>query len=181
MPLSLTSRLRLMQGDITKITTTAIVNAANSSLLGGGGVDGAIHRAGGPQILDECRTIRARQGGCRTGEAVITGGGRLPALYVIHTVGPVWQGGHKGEPTLLANCYRHSLQLALDRQLASVAFPGISTGVYGYPKKAAAAIAVREVQQWLAAHEWPQEVILVAFDAETHRLYEEELNQRDSG
>lgn len=166
-------RLRVAQGDITKLATTAIVNAANSSLLGGGGVDGAIHRAGGPQILAECRAIRARQGGCRPGEAVLTAGGRLPAAYVIHTVGPVWQGGQRGEPGLLAACYRHSLQLALDHKMASVAFPSISTGVYGYPKAEAAAVAVREVRQWLAAHDWPQEVVLVAFDAEAKRLYEE--------
>jgi O-acetyl-ADP-ribose deacetylase (regulator of RNase III) len=170
-----TSRLRVVQGDITKLDATAIVNAANTSLLGGGGVDGAIHRAGGPQILEECRQIRARQGGCKVGEAVITSGGRLPARYVIHTVGPVWNGGHKGEPELLANCYRNSLRLALDHQLESVAFPGISTGIYHYPKQAAAALAVREVQQWLAMHEWPREVVLVAFDAETKQLYEQEV------
>jgi O-acetyl-ADP-ribose deacetylase (regulator of RNase III) len=166
-------RLRVVQGDITKLTTTAIVNAANSSLLGGGGVDGAIHRAAGPQFLAECQRIRARQGGCKTGEAVITTGGRLPAAHVIHTVGPVWNGGHKGEPALLASCYRNSLRLALENKLASVAFPGISTGIYGYPKPAAAAIAVREVQQWLATHEWPQQVVLVAFDAEAKRQYEQ--------
>jgi len=170
-----TPRLRLVQGDITKLATTAIVNAANSSLLGGGGVDGAIHRAGGPQILDECRQIRARQGGCKVGEAVITSGGRLPASYVIHTVGPRWNGGHKGEPDLLASCYRNSLAIALERELESVAFPGISTGIYHYPKREAAALAVREVHQWLAAHEWPREVVLVAFDAETKQLYEQEL------
>ena len=175
MPTSPTARLRIVQGDITKLDTTAIVNAANSSLLGGGGVDGAIHRAGGPQILEECRQIRARQGGCKVGEAVITSGGRLPAKHVIHTVGPHWNGGQKGEPEKLANCYRNSLQIAADEQLASVAFPGISTGIYGYPKPAAAAIAVREVQQWLAAHEWPQEVVLVAFDEENKRLYEQEV------
>ena len=169
------SRLRVVQADITKLATTAIVNAANSSLLGGGGVDGAIHRAAGPQLLAECQHIRARQGGCKTGEAVITGGGRLPAAHVIHTVGPVWNGGHKGEPALLASCYRNSLRLAAERQLASLAFPGISTGIYGYPKPEAAAIAVREVQQWLATHDWPQEVILVAFDAESQRLYEQVL------
>jgi O-acetyl-ADP-ribose deacetylase (regulator of RNase III) len=169
------TRLRVVQGDITKLATTAIVNAANTSLLGGGGVDGAIHRAGGPAILDECRQIRARQGGCKTGEAVITTGGRLPAQYVIHTVGPVWNGGQRGEPDLLAACYRNSLRLALERQLASVAFSSISTGGYGYPKPEAAAIAVREVQQWLATHEWPQEVVLVAFDEENKRLYEQEL------
>jgi O-acetyl-ADP-ribose deacetylase (regulator of RNase III) len=170
-----TPRLRIVQGDITKLDATAIVNAANSSLLGGGGVDGAIHRAGGPQILEECRQIRARQGGCKVGQAVITSGGRLPASYVIHTVGPVWNGGHKNEPELLASCYRNSLQLALDNKLDSIAFPGISTGIYHYPKQAAAAIAVREVQQWLAAHEWPREVVLVAFDDEAKQLYELEL------
>jgi O-acetyl-ADP-ribose deacetylase (regulator of RNase III) len=126
-------RLRVVQGDITKLATTAIINAANSSLLGGGGVDGAIHRAAGPQLLAECQRIRARQGGCKTGEAVITTGGRLPAAHVIHTVGPVWNGGHKGEPALLASCYRNSLRLAMENKLASVAFPGISTGIYGYP------------------------------------------------
>ena len=168
-------RLRVVQGDITKLTTTAIVNAANSSLLGGGGVDGAIHRAAGPALLAACQQVRARQGGCKTGEAVITGGGRLPAAHVIHTVGPVWHGGHKGEPELLASCYRNSLRLALDNQLVSIAFPGISTGIYGYPKAEAAAVAVREVQQWLATHEWPREVILVAFDAESQRLYEQAL------
>ncbi|MGI4737244.1 MAG: O-acetyl-ADP-ribose deacetylase [Janthinobacterium lividum] len=170
-----TPRIRLVLGDITKLDTTAIVNAANSSLLGGGGVDGAIHRAGGPQILEECRQIRARQGGCKVGEAVLTTGGRLPAPYVIHTVGPVWNGGQKNEPALLANCYRSSLAIAFNHKLVSVAFPGISTGIYGYPKEKAAAIAVRTVQQWLATHEWPQEVVLVAFDAETKHLYEQEL------
>ena len=169
------SRLHLVQGDITKLATTAIVNAANTSLLGGGGVDGAIHRAGGPQILAECQQIRARQGGCKVGEAVLTSGGRLPASFVIHTVGPRWNGGHKREPELLASCYRNSLQLALENQLESVAFPGISTGIYGYPKAEAAAVAVREVRQWLAAHEWPREVVLVAFDEESKQLYEQEL------
>jgi O-acetyl-ADP-ribose deacetylase (regulator of RNase III) len=168
---SLASRLRTVHGDITKLTTSTIVNTANSSLLGGGGVDGAIHRAGGPQILAECRAIR----GCRVGEAVITSGGRLPAAHVIHTVGPVWNGGHKNEPELLAACYRNSFQLAFDHKLASIAFPGISTGVYSYPKPNAAAIAVREVRRWLATHEWPQEVVLVAFDVETRCLYEQEL------
>jgi O-acetyl-ADP-ribose deacetylase (regulator of RNase III) len=169
------SRLRIVQGDITKLDTTAIVNAANTSLLGGGGVDGAIHRAGGPQILAECQQIRARQGGCKVGEAVITSGGRLPAAYVIHTVGPHWNGGQKGEPEKLASCYRNSLQLATAKQLKSVAFPGISTGIYGYPKPEAAAVAVREVQQWLAAHEYPKEVVFVVFDDEAKELYEQEV------
>ena len=143
---SLSARIQLVQGDITRQPVAAIVNAANSSLLGGGGVDGAIHRAGGPAILEACRAIRARQGGCKTGEAVITPAGRLPAGHVIHTVGPVWNGGHKGEPALLASCYRNSLRLADENQLASVAFPSISTGIYGYPKPEAAAVAVREVR-----------------------------------
>jgi O-acetyl-ADP-ribose deacetylase (regulator of RNase III) len=169
------ARIRLLQGDITHQSVAAIVNAANSSLLGGGGVDGAIHRAGGPQILEECRQIRARQGGCKVGEAVITTGGRLPAAYVIHTVGPVWNGGHKGEPELLASCYRNSLRLAAEKQLASVAFPGISTGIYGYPKQEAAAIAVREVRQWLGENEFPQTVVFVVFDEASQRIYEQEL------
>ena len=172
---TLSTRIELVQGDITRQQVAAIVNAANSSLLGGGGVDGAIHRAGGPAILADCQKIRARQGGCKTGEAVITTGGQLPAAHVIHTVGPVWNGGHRGEPDLLAHCYRNSLRLATEHQLASVAFPGISTGIYGYPKKEAAAIAVREVRQWLAAHEWPQTVVFVAFDEESRQLYEQEL------
>ena len=167
--------IHLPQADITRLPVAAIINAANSSLLGGGGVDGAIHRAGGPAILAECRAIRARQGGCKPGEAVITTGGQLPAQHVIHTVGPVWNGGHRNEPALLASCYRNSLRLALENQLKTIAFPGISTGIYGYPKPAAAAIAVREVRQWLAAHAWPQEVTFVVFDDESRRIYEREL------
>lgn len=169
------TRLRVVQGDITKLAVTAIVNAANSSLLGGGGVDGAIHRAAGPALLAECRQVRARQGGCKTGEAVLTGAGQLPAQYVIHTVGPRWNGGHRGEPELLAGCYRHCLRLAAEHRMQSLAFPGISTGIYGYPKPEAAAVAGRELRQWLAAHEYPREVVLVAFDEETRRLYAAEL------
>ena len=175
MAFPLSNRIQLVQGDITRQPVSAIVNAANSSLLGGGGVDGAIHRAGGPAILEECRQIRASQGGCNTGEAVITTGGRLPASYVIHTVGPVWNGGHQNEPGLLANCYRNSLRLAEEKQLESVAFPGISTGIYGYPKAEAAAVAVREVRQWLAAYSFPQQVVFVVFDDESQRAYEREL------
>ena len=170
-------RILLYQGDITKLDTAAIVNAANSSLLGGGGVDGAIHRAGGPEILEACRRLRAGHygRGLATGEAVITTGGRLPARYVIHTVGPVWNGGHKREPELLANCYRNSLRLAVEHQLESVAFPGISTGIYGYPKAEAAAIAIHEIRAFLADNHLPETVVLVAFDAESYRLYEQAL------
>jgi O-acetyl-ADP-ribose deacetylase len=170
-------RIWLCRGDITRLDTAAIVNAANSSLLGGGGVDGAIHRAGGPAILEECRRLRAGHygKGLATGEAVLTTGGQLPAAYVIHTVGPVWNGGHKQEPELLARCYRNSLLLAQQHQLASVAFPGISTGIYGYPKPEAAAIAVREVRGFLAQHEFPQEVVFVVFDQESEQLYRQAL------
>ncbi|UPL49698.1 O-acetyl-ADP-ribose deacetylase [Hymenobacter sublimis] len=161
-------RILLYRGNITHLDTDAVVNAANSSLLGGGGVDGAIHRAGGPEILAACRALRASHygSGLATGEAVITTGGRLPARHVIHTVGPVWNGGHKHEPELLANCYRNSLHLAEQHSLSSVAFPGISTGIYGYPKAEAAEIATREVRQFLQEHEFPQEVVFVAFDDE---------------
>src|SRR5688500_12232261 len=132
------NRIHLVKGDITKQNADAIVNAANSSLLGGGGVDGAIHRAGGPEILNACTAVRNRQGGCKTGEAVITTGGRLKAKYVIHTVGPVWNGGNNGEPQLLANAYRNSLKLAVENEVRTISFPNISTGVYRYPKDLAA-------------------------------------------
>ncbi len=170
-------RILLYQGDITRLDIDAIVNAANSSLLGGGGVDGAIHRAGGPEILEACRKLRAGHygKGLRTGEAVITTGGRLPAQQVIHTVGPVWNGGHKQEPELLANCYRNSLLLAEKNELHSIAFSGISTGVYGYPKAEATVIAVREVRAFLDQHELPQEVVFVVFDEASFKLYEQEL------
>ncbi|SMB88316.1 Appr-1-p processing domain protein [Hymenobacter roseosalivarius DSM 11622] len=176
-------RILLYQGDITTLDTDAIVNAANSSLQGGGGVDGAIHRAGGPQILAECRQIRAKQyvDGLPTGRAVLTSGGQLPAANVIHTVGPVWNGGHKQEPESLANCYRNSLSIAAQKKLASVAFPGISTGIYGYPKPEATAIAVREVLAFLETHEHPAEVVFVVFDGESKRLYERELGAKVSG
>lgn len=170
------TKIEIQQGDITKVETDAIVNAANSSLLGGGGVDGAIHRAGGPAILEECKQIRARQGGCPTGEAVITTGGKLPASYVIHTVGPVWHGGSDNEPELLANCYKNSLRIASERQLQSIAFPNISTGVYGYPKDKAAQVAVQAVKNYLQQHDISlQRVVFVCYDAENKRLYEEML------
>lgn len=164
-------KLNTIQGDITKFRADAIVNAANSSLLGGGGVDGAIHRVGGPEILEYCKRIVAKQGGCPTGEAVITTAGRLPARHVIHTVGPVWHGGQRGEPELLTNCYRNSLLLAEEHQLASVAFPGISTGVYGYPKQAAAEIAVRAVREMADTLNHVKQVTFVCFDAESEATY----------
>ena len=170
------TKIEIQQGDITKVETDAIVNAANSSLLGGGGVDGAIHRAGGPAILEECKQIRARQGGCPTGEAVITTGGKMPAKYVIHTVGPVWHGGSNDEPELLAKCYKNSLRIASEKQLQSIAFPNISTGVYGYPKDKAAQVAVQAVKEYLQQHDTSlQRVVFVCFDAENKRLYEEIL------
>ncbi|RYU81567.1 O-acetyl-ADP-ribose deacetylase [Hymenobacter persicinus] len=172
-------RIWLYQGDITKVDTAAIVNAANSSLLGGGGVDGAIHRAGGPQILEECRYLRERNypHGLPTGAAVATTGGNLPAHYVIHTAGPVWHGGHQHEAEELIKCYQSCLRLAAARSFSSVAFPGISTGVYGYPKANAAAVAVAEVRAFLAAHDTPEAVVFVVFDEETRRLYEAELGR----
>ena len=166
------SRIQLQQGDITKLDVDAIVNAANSSLLGGGGVDGAIHRAGGPAILEECRRIRDRQGSCATGEAVITTGGRLVARFVIHTVGPVWNGGTKNEEQLLANAYRNSLVLAMENGVRSIAFPNISTGIYGFPKDTAAEIAVLTVSEFLIDNPASfDEVTFVCFDQENYQLY----------
>jgi O-acetyl-ADP-ribose deacetylase (regulator of RNase III) len=170
------TKIKLLQGDITKVDADAIVNAANSSLLGGGGVDGAIHRAGGKAILDECIAIRNKQGGCKTGEAVITTGGNLPARYVIHTVGPVWHGGKKQEEELLANAYNNSLQLAVDNGVETIAFPNISTGVYGFPKNEAAQIAVTTVKDFLADNDTIKQVIFVCYDEENYRLYETKLN-----
>ena len=152
-------RLVLLRGDLTALGVDAIVNAANSTLLGGGGVDGAIHRAAGPGLLEESRAL----GGCPTGEARITGGHRLKARFVIHTVGPVWRGGDRGEPELLAACYRESLRLAREHGCRTVAFPAISCGIYGYPIAEACAIAVRETEEALAAHPLPEVVTFVAF------------------
>lgn len=165
------SRIFVIQGDITKLEVDAIVNAANSSLMGGGGVDGAIHRAGGPQILAECREIVARQGQCVTGEAVITSGGNLPAKFVIHTVGPIWRGGNNNEPQLLQNAYLNSLKLAAENGAQTIAFPNISTGVYGYPKEQAARIAVEAVTGFLAVNQLPKQVYFVCFDDENYELY----------
>ncbi|MGN6511310.1 MAG: O-acetyl-ADP-ribose deacetylase [Chitinophaga sp.] len=172
------NKIHLIKGDITKQNADAIVNAANSSLLGGGGVDGAIHRAGGPEILNECIGIRNRQGGCKTGEAVITGGGNLKARYVIHTVGPVWNGGDKGEPQLLANAYRNSLKLAVENDIHTISFPNISTGIYHFPKDLAARIATDTVKAFLNGLETPLAVTFVCFDDENYRLYESLLQEK---
>lgn len=168
-------RIFLEQGDITKIKVDAIVNAANSSLMGGGGVDGAIHRAGGPDILAACRDIIAKQGSCPTGEAVITTAGNLPAKYVIHTVGPVWHSGLRNEHALLSNCYRNSLQLAIDHQLQSLAFPNISTGIYGYPKKQAAKVAIETVFDFLQPEHCIEKIYFVCFDEENYIIYQQVL------
>jgi O-acetyl-ADP-ribose deacetylase len=163
--------IKLIQGDITKLATDAIVNAANTSLMGGGGVDGAIHRAGGPAIVADCRKIVARQGGCKTGEAVITTGGNLPAKFVIHTVGPVWNGGSKGEEQLLANAYQNSLLLAEENNIVTIAFPNISTGIYHFPKDKAASIAVTVAKGFLDRSPVVKEIIFVCFDGENYALY----------
>ena len=167
--------ISVKQGDITTMTTDAIVNAANSSLLGGGGVDGAIHRKGGPQILEECKAIRNKQGGCATGEAVITSGGLLPAKFVIHTVGPVWHGGNSNEKQLLANAYKNSLKIAEEKNLSSVAFPNISTGVYGFPKQEAAEIAISSVQDFMRNASNVKEVIFICYDDENYNIYQQQL------
>ena len=166
--------IEVMQGDITTLETDAIVNAANSSLMGGGGVDGAIHRAAGPALLEECIKIaksRSPESPCPAGEAVITGAGKLKAKYVIHTVGPVWHGGARGEAELLASCYRKSLLLAEENGIKSVAFPNISTGVYGYPKEKAARVAVDTVREVIEKTVNIERVILVCFDEENLALY----------
>jgi O-acetyl-ADP-ribose deacetylase (regulator of RNase III) len=161
--------------DITTLAVDAIVNAANPSLLGGSGVDGAIHRAAGPALLEECRGL----GGCPPGDARITGGHRLPAKFVIHTVGPIWRGGHAGEPEVLASCYRRSLALATERQMRSIAFPAISCGAYGYPLDDAVATAVSEVRSHVARNALPLQVIFACFGAPTLRAYRAALATRD--
>ncbi len=160
-------RIEIVVADITTLAVDAIVNAANESLLGGGGVDGAIHRAAGPKLLDECRAI----GGCPTGEARITGGYGLAARFVIHTVGPRWRGGAGGESTLLGSCYTETLRLAKQNQIESIAFPAISTGVYGYPLEDATVVAVRSVAAWLAAHDVPTRVTFCCFAPRDAAVY----------
>lgn len=173
----LARRIRVVEGDITQLHVDAVVNAANESLLGGGGVDGAIHRAAGPGLLAECR----RLGGCATGEAKVTGAHLLPARYVIHTVGPVWRGGDRGEPELLARCYRRSLEEAHRLGLGSVAFPSISTGVYGYPVDEAARVAVREVRSWLSAYDLPVGVVFCTFGSVSTAAIESALADATRG
>ncbi|HIT88675.1 MAG TPA: O-acetyl-ADP-ribose deacetylase [Candidatus Coprocola pullicola] len=161
-------RFSIIKGDIVRVKTQAIVNAANTSLLGGGGVDGAIHKAAGKELLLECETL----GGCPTGEAKITGGYKLKAEYVIHTPGPIWRGGNRGEAELLANCYRNSLKLAQEHEITSISFPSISTGVYRYPVEKAAKIAVKEIMTFLEENEDMEKVQMVCFDDTTYRAYE---------
>lgn len=165
-------RIELIRGDITQVEADAIVNAANSSLLGGGGVDGAIHRAAGPGLLEACRKLN----GCPTGEARITEGFNLKAKYVIHTVGPVWQGGNAHEEDFLGKCYTSSLQLAALHRLKTVAFPNVSTGIYGFPKDKAAEIAVYSVKKWQESHLEPEKVIFVVFDEENAGIYNQILD-----
>jgi len=168
-----TKRFELIKGDITVLEVDAIVNAANTSLLGGGGVDGAIHEAAGPDLLDECKKLN----GCATGNAKITGGYRLKAKHIIHTVGPVWGGGHRDEHELLASCYQNSLTLAKEHKIKTIAFPGISTGVYGFPKDQAAMIAINETRRFLKKNDYPEKVIFVTFCNESYETYRKLLEK----
>lgn len=164
-------KIEIVQGDITKMEVDAIVNAANSSLMGGGGVDGAIHRAGGPAIIEECRNIVAKQGRCETGNAVLTTAGNLPAKHVIHAVGPVWYGGNNKEFKLLENAYRNSLKLAVENEIETIAFPNISTGVYSFPKDKAAEIALNTVSEFLLQNGNLKLVYFVCYDDENYAIY----------
>jgi O-acetyl-ADP-ribose deacetylase (regulator of RNase III) len=165
--LSSFAKIDIARGDITKLEVDAIVNAANTTLLGGGGVDGAIHRAAGPELLAECRTL----GGCRPGEAKITRGHRLPVRFVIHTVGPIWRGGKRGEPEILANCYRNSLQLSVENEIQTIAFPAVSCGAYGYPIQEAAQIALKTTREFLANAHKIEKVIFVLWGEEIYEAY----------
>lgn len=169
------NRIEVIKGDITKIEVDCIVNAANTSLLGGGGVDGAIHRAGGPEILADCRKIIAKQGGCKVGEAVITNSGRLPSNFVIHTVGPVWNGGNKNESDILGQCYKKSLQLAVENNCHTIAFPSISTGIYKFPKEKAAEVAVATVTNFLQTNDRINKVIFVCYDDENFNFINHQI------
>lgn len=171
--MDINQKIEAIQGDITQMQVDAIVNAANNSLLGGGGVDGAIHRAAGPDLLAECRELN----GCATGQAKITQGYQLPAKYVIHTVGPVWHGGQDGEPELLAACYENSLQLALENQIKTIAFPAISCGVYGFPPEQAIPIAINTVKSFLIEHDSIEKVIFASFSEKMHSAYQDALGQ----
>jgi O-acetyl-ADP-ribose deacetylase len=171
--------IKLLLGDITKVKTDAIVNAANTSLLGGGGVDGAIHRAGGKEILEECIKIRNKQGGCKVGEAVITTAGKLPAKFVIHTVGPVWNGGNNNEELLLSLSYENSLKLALENDISTIAFPNISTGIYHFPKERAAEVAIKTVKDFILSADKIELIIFVCFDKENFNIYDTLLKTLD--
>lgn len=172
--------IELIKGDITKLKIDAIVNAANNGLFGGGGVDGAIHRAGGKEIDDQCKVIRERQGGCKTGEAVITTGGDLEAKYVIHTVGPVWNGEKNGAEEFLSNCYKNSLNLAVEKNIETIAFPCISTGIYGFPKDLAAEIAISSIIQFLKGNTSIKKIIMVCFENESFKIYKKLLGLYNS-
>jgi O-acetyl-ADP-ribose deacetylase (regulator of RNase III) len=167
------NRVELIKGDITTLNVDAIVNAANNSLLGGGGVDGAIHRAAGPDLLIECEKLK----GCETGKSKITGGYRLKAKYIIHTVGPVWLGGYRDETQLLASCYQTSLVLAKEKKIKTLAFPGVSTGIYGFPKDLAALIALNETKRFLNKNSYPEKVIFVTYDDNSYEIYRKLLDQ----
>jgi O-acetyl-ADP-ribose deacetylase len=173
-------KIELLKADITTIDADAIVNAANRALMGGGGVDGAIHRKGGPAILEECMRITNKHGGCDPGEAVYTTAGKLPAKYVIHTVGPIWDGGSSGEDKLLRNCYLNSLKIAEGLGVKSISFPNISTGVYRFPKKRAAEIVVKAMKEYAETETPIEKVIFVCFDDENFRIYQDLLSATDS-